>query len=160
MMTTQVWDDNAPHLIQKLFIKKNGGTPRTPGTTYRYISSITHWSQQWHNILGGAPYYSPIYDSDDPLPGGNLFGKIATKYRNKVIESMKKTWLCISMLWGCLGSSLWLFLFFTLDIFLNKIIQIDFTELMLFFPVVCLWSFELPSMPSYIYYYLFHDYIM
>ena len=40
---------------------------------------------------GGAPYQSKIYDSDDPLPGNNIFGKKLTKYRNQKIEKMRKT---------------------------------------------------------------------
>ena len=40
---------------------------------------------------GGVPFQSSIYDSDEPLPGENVFGKKLTKYRNHKIENMSKS---------------------------------------------------------------------
>ena len=38
---------------------------------------------------GGAPYESNVYDSDEPLPGENLFGKIATRVRNHKVSQLR-----------------------------------------------------------------------
>ena len=40
---------------------------------------------------GGAPFPSEIYEGDDPLLGANMFGKKLTRYRNKKIETMRKS---------------------------------------------------------------------
>ena len=38
---------------------------------------------------GGAPFESDVYDSDEPLPGRNLFGDIATNYRNDKVKQLR-----------------------------------------------------------------------
>ena len=40
---------------------------------------------------GAPPFQSPVYDSDDPLPGANIFEKKLTAFRNSKIENMRKT---------------------------------------------------------------------
>ena len=40
---------------------------------------------------GGAPFHLNVYDSEDPLPGNNNFGVIATRVRDRRIQRMKNT---------------------------------------------------------------------
>ena len=54
------------------------------------LSPRDNRGQYRHHVWGGPPYHSDIYDSEEPLPGDNVFGQIATRVRNRRIEQMKK----------------------------------------------------------------------
>ena len=86
--TTIEWKKNAPLLLATLFHLK---MLRHPELLQRLIATSPHklieasTSKKWG---GGAPISSEIYDTDKPLPGANLFGDIATNYRDKKIAEL------------------------------------------------------------------------
>ena len=86
--TTAEWNKNAPLLIATLFHLK---MLQHPALLQRLIATSPHrlieasTSKRWG---GGAPIHSDIYDSDKPLPGSNVFGDIATNYRDKKISEL------------------------------------------------------------------------
>ena len=84
--TTPEWKAYAPRLLAILIILKYDQHPELLErliSTYPLplIEAIT--SQCWG---GGAPISSPIYVSDDPLSGKNVFGNIVTNYRDRKIK--------------------------------------------------------------------------
>ena len=86
------WNQCAPNLLEKLFEAKLDQHPEILDRlieTYPLDLIEASTDTTWGG--GGAPYYSDIYDSDEPLIGDNGFGKIATRVRNRKIEQMKKT---------------------------------------------------------------------
>ena len=89
--TSPEWNANAPDLLERLLEIKLDQHPElleriieTYPLELIEASSDTTWG-------GGAPFNSEIYDSDEPLPGDNLFGKIATRVRNRRIRKMNQT---------------------------------------------------------------------
>ena len=80
--TTPEWKAYAPRLLAILVILKYDQHPELLErliSTYPLPLIEASTSQRWG---GGAPLSSPIYDSDEPLPGDNGFGKIVTNYRD------------------------------------------------------------------------------
>ena len=86
---SQEWNDMAPDVLEELFEEK---LDQNPDTLKRLIDTFpldlieASVDKTWG---GGAPFSSPVYDGDQPLPGENVFGKIATKCRNRRIDRMK-----------------------------------------------------------------------
>ena len=88
---TAEWKKCAPDLIEKMFEAKLDQHPELLERlidTYPLDLIEASTDSTWG---GGAPYNSEIYDNEDPFPGSNEFGKIATKVRDQRIEKMKKT---------------------------------------------------------------------
>ena len=86
--TSPEWNRNSPLLLATLFHIK---MERHPELLQRLISTSPHRlieassSKRWG---GGAPISSGVYDTDKPLPGSNVFGEIATNYRDKKIVEL------------------------------------------------------------------------
>ena len=84
------WKRGAPDLLERMFEHK---LDQNPEVLERLIDTypLELIEASTDTTWGGAPFSSEIYDKDAPLLGGNLFGKIATRVRNKRIENMKQT---------------------------------------------------------------------
>ena len=85
------WKRCAPDLIERMFELKLDQHPEVLERlidTYPLDLIEASTDSTWG---GGAPFSSEIYDKEDPLPGDNLFGEIATRVRNRRIENMKRT---------------------------------------------------------------------
>ena len=84
------WTEKAPDLLEDMLEKKLDQNPKLLKRLLETFpldliegSTDTKWG-------GGAPFHSQVYDKDGPLPGKNIFGKIATNVRNIRIGKLKQ----------------------------------------------------------------------
>ena len=85
IVRTEEWDNDAPNKLWDLFDRKMREHPdlleqliETAPLPLIEASKDSRWG-------GGAPFHSDIYDTGE-FPGGNIFGKMATKYRDQKIQ--------------------------------------------------------------------------
>ena len=84
------WNDKAPNLLEGMLEKKLDQNPKLLERILQtYLLELIEGSAdtKWG---GGAPFNSPIYDSEGPLPGNNVFGKTATNVRNKRVAKLRE----------------------------------------------------------------------
>ena len=80
IMTTKEWDDSCPSFLEKMFKLKLEQHPELLERLIETYPLELIEASIDTTYGGGAAFHSPVYDSDNPLPGNNVFGKVATKY--------------------------------------------------------------------------------